>query len=87
MATHELKIEKPYFQAVKDGIKTFEIRHNDRGFQAGDEIILKEIDDGQFLVGHGYTGRELWAVIGYVTSYKQQENYVVFSILEVKEKP
>ena len=81
MATHELKIETDYFQAVKDGRKTFEIRYNDRGFQAGDEVILREIDR----LTNGYSGRELWAIIGYVIGYKQQENYVVFSLTNVCE--
>lgn len=81
MTTHTLKIESPYFQAVKSGIKTFEIRHNDRGFQAGDEVILRELNEYGY-----YTGNQLWAVIGYVIGYKQQENYVVFSLLNIKEK-
>ena len=35
---HELKCEAPYFQAILDGIKNFELRLNDRGFQVGDKI-------------------------------------------------
>lgn len=42
---HELKIEPPYFQAVIDGRKTFEIRKNDRGYNAGDTVLLREYDD------------------------------------------
>lgn len=38
---HELKCDIPYFDAVKDGRKTFELRYNDRGYQAGDLVTLR----------------------------------------------
>ena len=31
--THELKIDPKYFELVQDGIKTWEIRKNDRKFK------------------------------------------------------
>lgn len=77
---HDLKIERPYFEAVKDGRKTFEIRYNDRGFQAGDTVWLREY-------GAYYTGRTLYADIGYVLGYQMQDGYVAFSLLNVREKP
>jgi ASC-1-like (ASCH) protein len=42
---HELKCLAPYFDAVRDGRKTFECRVNDRGFQAGDILRLTRITD------------------------------------------
>ena len=81
---HELKIYPPYFQAVLDGDKTFEIRKDDRGFQKGDTVILKEYDiehRGRYIPEEErYTGREYCATIGYVTSFAQQPGYVVFSL-------
>jgi uncharacterized protein YkuJ len=38
--THQLKIIEPYFSAVKDGSKTFEVRKFDRDFQVGDVLCL-----------------------------------------------
>lgn len=39
---HKLKTDPAVFQAVHGGGKTFEIRKNDRNFQVGDELWLKE---------------------------------------------
>lgn len=57
--THELKIYPKYFEAILDGKKTFEIRKDDRDFQVGDSIVLKEWDNIK------YSGREIQAIIKY----------------------
>lgn len=41
---HELKIEKPFADAIVDGDKNFEIRVNDKGFQKGDLINFTCVD-------------------------------------------
>ena len=38
---HELKCAPDYFARLADGSKTFEIRKDDRGYQAGDELVLR----------------------------------------------
>ena len=40
MTEHVLKVDAPYFDALLDGSKTFEVRKNDRGYQAGDTLVL-----------------------------------------------
>lgn len=89
---HELKIWPQYFGRVKDGSKTFEVRENDRGFQPGDTVTLKEWDPEvvtHYNTGHGqlpddegprgYTRKELTFKIGYV--FPLEGNRVVFSLL------
>lgn len=39
---HELKTINPYFDMVWHGLKTFEVRLNDRNFKEGDKLWLKE---------------------------------------------
>ena len=74
---HSLKILPKYFNAVVSGDKTFEIRKNDRNFQIGDKLILKEWDDG------GYTGKIIKKEITYIldddSGYVLQ-GYVVMGI-------
>ena len=75
--THELKIYPKYFEAILDGKKSFEIRKNDRGFQVGDRVILKEWDNIR------YSGREIHAEIKYILDDKfigLEKGYVAFSI-------
>lgn len=41
---HELKIIPQFFQRIKEGSKTFEIRLNDKAYQSGDTVIMREYD-------------------------------------------
>lgn len=43
MATHYLKTDAALFDAIKNGDKNFEIRKNDRFYQAGDTVVLQRI--------------------------------------------
>lgn len=40
---HYLKTETEYYKAVENGVKTFDLRKNDRDYQIGDIIHLIEI--------------------------------------------
>jgi hypothetical protein len=44
MNYHCLKIWPDYFWAVDEGLKNFEVRRDDRGFQKGDTICLMCFD-------------------------------------------
>ncbi|ARO06830.1 DUF3850 domain-containing protein [Lactiplantibacillus plantarum] len=73
---HELKIQSKYFKAVLMGVKTFEIRKNDRGFKLDDMLILEEwLPDTKV-----YTGKKLARKVTYITDYQQKPGYVVMAI-------
>jgi hypothetical protein len=60
---HELKTWCEPFEAVWSGLKTYEIRKNDRGFQHGDTLCLREWDRHT----EQYTGRVVTAEVGFAT--------------------
>lgn len=45
MKVHYLKIKPQYFKDIERGVKTFELRKNDRDFQVGDVLMLIKLDD------------------------------------------
>lgn len=50
MTEHRLKLNDRYFDAVANGIKTFEIRKDDRGFRVGDTLLLYRTNDkGEYM--------------------------------------
>lgn len=85
---HELKIWPQYYSRVADGSKNFEIRENDRGFQQGDSVILKEFDPSPINQTtnspKGYTeSQDLEFKIGYV--HVLDSSRVVFSLLPLEK--
>lgn len=62
---HELKIWPQYYSRVADGTKTFEVRKNDRGFQPGDTVRLREFDPQH--EGYECDEYESWKVVGRFT--------------------
>lgn len=58
---HRLKILPKYFSDVCAGTKTFELRKNDRGFQVGDILELRE-----WMPKSGYTGNAIRKVVTYI---------------------
>lgn len=74
---YELKILPEYFEAVANETKTFEVRKNDRNFQVGDKLILKE------WVNDKYTGNTLEKNVTYIlddSSGYVLEGYVIMGI-------
>lgn len=74
---HALKIKTKYFEDVRNGRKTFEVRKADRPFADGDYLALNEIDEDGF-----YTGRALLVEVTYLlfdTEYCK-EGYVIIGI-------
>nr|WP_052008642.1 DUF3850 domain-containing protein [Listeria aquatica] len=77
---HPLKILPKYYLDVISGHKCFEIRENDRDFQVGDYVILREWD------GKEYTGSSMKVKITYITDYMQRDGQVVFGFRKLTPK-
>lgn len=73
---HELKCLPEYFVHVASGDKTFEIRKNDRNFEVGDRLRIREWEPNV----PDYTGRECIRVVTYMTDYEQKPGYVVLAL-------
>ena len=61
MADHELKIQPKYFSDVRQGLKTFELRKNDRNFKPYQVIKLRE-----WSKTYGYSKREIMVEVTYI---------------------
>lgn len=80
---HELKIHSYFVDDIVFGIKTFEVRKNDRDFKVEDELLLKEYDPET----NSYTGCILACKVTYILKGGQfgiQEGYVVMGIVPLR---
>jgi len=75
-AIHNIKTLPEYYNAVESGVKTFEIRKNDRNYQVGDFLNLHKWD-GEYL------DESQTVEITYITDYEQAPGYVVMSIVRL----
>jgi ASC-1-like (ASCH) protein len=79
---HQLKTLPEYYHAINTGRKTFEVRKNDRDFQIGDILILKEYDKG-------YTGNEIKVKLIYILYGGQfgiDKDYCVMGIKKLEAR-
>lgn len=87
MTTHELKTTNPYFHEVWCGWKNFEIRKDDRGFKAGDLLILQEYNTET----ESYTGRSIICSVDYIiardTFVGLQDSYCAMGIEVLQRRP
>ncbi len=85
LTEHVLKTWPQYFDAVKRGDKTFEVRRNDRGFQKGDVLVLQRLRGDQPTEAELSTPlQELRFRIGYVLTGGQfgiADGFCVLSLL------
>ena len=88
---HKLKTWPIPFQLVKDGIKNYEVRKNDRFFKKGDELLLEEFTpkdywDPEEPMQDEYTGEILHRKVTHVLRGNQfgiKKGYVILSIEKI----
>ncbi len=90
---HELKIDSDQFELLKQGLKKHEVRKEDRGFQEGDLIVLREtVFSAQERCQKNirkivYTGRALIFKISFINSggdFGIMPGFVVLGLEQIK---
>lgn len=80
-ALHDLKTSPEYFEAVWRGEKRFEIRKDDRNFQVGDTLYLREYDPW----AEQYTGRTRRMRVTYL--YRGEWVAPGYCVMSIKKLP
>ena len=74
----KLKTLPQYFEEVRSGNKTFELREDDRTYKVGDKLRLLEFDYGT------YTGREchrtISSILKDVEQYGLKKGFVILAL-------
>lgn len=75
---HALKTLKPYFDALTQGVKTYEVRKNDRDFNVGDFLALNEIAE----IEKKYTGRCCMVAVTHILTDPEyvKPGYAILSV-------
>lgn len=85
---HEIKLASGFIDDIINGLKTFELRKDDRDYQSGDIVLMRELS----VIG-GYSGREVLVRITYILrgfeAYKFgcSKEYCVWSFEVIGNKP
>lgn len=77
---HDVKLGTAFFDDVKTGHKTFELRKNDRGYKEGDTIVLHEYKDGA-TTGRTITKKIVYMLEGFTGL---EDGYCILGLGEVK---
>lgn len=86
MKTHKIKILKDFADAVYAGDKTFEIRKNDRGYQKGDIVVFKAMEDTMFTIPDHPINKTKYMITYVLNGWGIKEDYVVFGIKRMVEE-
>lgn len=84
MKLHEIKIDARFVDAKTEGLKYFEIRKNDRGYQVGDLVRYKVVNYDCYtdMLGVSLLESKIFQ-IEYITAYAQKDGYIVWQEREL----
>lgn len=87
MKVHKLKLDPRYYDDSAAGIKTFEIRKNDRDFKVGDILELREYVWSGLENRGAYTGAVHWKVITYILDDEEyfRDGFVCLAVSPIAE--
>lgn len=76
---YELRLRSKYFHQVKEGIRAYEYRYNDKNFQVGDLLSLQEYND----LASACTGDQILVKVVSVCTEFVPEGYCIMGIKPV----
>lgn len=68
MKVHDLKSWPEFYDALLAGTKNFELRNDDRGFEVGDELCLREWNPRT----KQYSGRKTVRLVSYILEHRPE---------------
>ena len=80
------KVVEPFYSALLNGSKTFEIRVEDGDdYRTGDTFVavLWDVEKKEYICNEDFP--EIRKRIGFLTNYSQKPNHVVFSLLDIEK--
>ena len=80
---HVIKILEPYADAIVEGRKNFEVRLNDRGYNAGDEVAFTVVDKFDITNLTHPLNKKKFKITYVHSGLGLNEGYVVFGIKEI----
>ena len=80
---HILKIKQQYLIHIIEGVKTFEIRKNDRDYQVGDTISYMPLESDDYDVYNMKCPIPEYEIIYIHSGFGVNASYVVMSIKEI----
>ena len=83
--THVLKINTNFCAPIIAGIKNFEIRKNDRGFQTGDIIVFQAVNDLGVYVPHEINNIP-FEITYVLNGWGLESDFVVLSIKRARKR-
>lgn len=85
MRQHYLKCHPQFMPRIASGQKPFEIRKNDRDYQVGDRLTLREYTPGEVQLNHNCSNPDITVEIIYISFAFQQDGYAVLGIKLVND--
>lgn len=84
---HKLKLDSRYYDDSASGLKSFEIRKNDRNYHVGDVLSLREWIYSTADKCGAYTGNVHWKLITYIYDVPEYLNdgYVCLGVVPIAE--
>lgn len=83
--THYIKLNHHFCDAVLNGDKNFEIRRNDRGYQRGDRIVFRAVNDAGLTVPHE-VNRQAYMITYLLHGYGLQDGFCVLGIKPLDDR-